>query len=208
MRIRIIISLVVVALFFFIVATPTQALTVIDQQNGPGVGYATENQFQQGITAGMCGELDSIEIYFNWMNYEDVVLDLYSGAPLAAGPIYTTQFTPIEDAWNNVMMEGAGRLNLESGDMFTIGIRSFVKGEWVGVNLTTSDDYAEGELWSGGLVYDDKDMVFRTYMSECPVPEPTTVALLGIGLVGLIGGAARKKLKKKAIAKTQVIVHQ
>ncbi len=32
-----------------------------------------------------------------------------------------------------------------------------------------------------------------------PVPEPTTIALLGIGLAGMAGVGARRKWKKKAV---------
>lgn len=39
-------------------------------------------------------------------------------------------------------------------------------------------------------------------VGSAPVPEPATLSLLGIGIIGLLGGAARKKLKKKAVVKT------
>ena len=82
-----------------------------------------------------------------------------------------------------------------SGDTLSMAIGFPTADSWVVSDVwerVGQSIYVYGGAWNLVQAHDDCN----------PVPEPTTVALLGIGLVGLIGGAARKKLKKKAIAKT------
>ena len=59
--------------------------------------------------------------------------------------------------------------------------------------------YALGQVYanSGFQSFLDYDYTFRTYYddSTAPVPEPSTLLLLGSGLVGLVG-CGRRRLKK------------
>lgn len=72
---------------------------------------------------------------------------------------------------------------------FNGGLQNFSQSEWYVLVVRDGDVSSEG---SNGN---------PSPPNPQPVPEPSTIALLSIGMVGLLGGAVRRKLKRKGAQK-------
>ena len=93
--------------------------------------------------------------------------------------------TDISPSFVTLKTDGVGQIS--DGVWFAM---DGIPGQWsyTAISMTWMDNF---EIATGAGVWTTEAQ------SQEPVPEPSTVILMGIGMLGLVGGAARKKFKIK-----------
>lgn len=165
------------------------ASSVLDQSAPFGHGqFYKPNLWQQGVTAGLTGQLTQIDIDF--LTTQTIEITLYDGAPWNAGIAdHTQSYVPSTIGLGSIDVSAANFM-VSAGSAFTIGVRGFgANTPMFRGNITNT--YPDGALYIngdiGGLGNPSEglyDMTFNTYVD--PIPEPVSLCLLLSGGIGTI----------------------
>ena len=196
MQISIIVRLIATALMLVFTGS-AGAVLIVDQENfgGNNTSGSLSNSLStfgraQTFTVGVAGIFDSIDVQLRGGATSARVIATAAGAPIggSAGSTVLANSSGVSNVGDIYTFDlSAAGLAVNVGDILAIEL--FGTGPWVG---TSSNPYAGGAdyffnnvSFPNWTIQPDVDLNFRTYVDVVGVPEPTTLALFGLGVLGL-----------------------
>jgi len=189
-------GLALLTILFFI--NPSYALVINQDTDTGSLQIKYYEPVGQSFTAtdtdvGYVGLM--INPYNQHFNDYTVTMSLFRGeGDFSASALLISNTFTLPGGFQNWLDLDVGTISFTKDEVYTIGI--FNDTEQWGVDLNWN-----GNPYSGGVAYykgsgDLSDLRFHVGPQTAAVPEPSTMLLLGFGLIGL-AGYGRKKLFKK-----------
>ncbi len=205
-------------------AGSANAAPMFDQGNGgpANVGFlVNENNFHaQTVTAGLSGQLTRIDVFLHASSSTAgsltfSVLNNLSSSPtvlatksFSAASVTANQFYSFDLSSDSIFATSGNSFafSLEGGlgSFFSVAASTSPDRYSGGANYYKAPNHSNSTFHNWTMSSGTRDLLFRTFvdpavqpvdLSSTPMPEPGTLAILGLGLAGLGLAAGRKRVR-------------